>query len=406
MLDVLASADLCVKCGLCLPHCPTYTLSQDENASPRGRIALIQAWAAGRLALSPTLLQHLDTCLLCRSCERVCPAAVPYGALLDSFRSQTRQQRKRHLRVEIVKKLAGQRRIRQIAQTVSRVYQTSGVQKISRTMKLPQGLRLQSLERLLPSGKSANQPLAAFYPASAEQLGSVALFVGCLGEWLEPATLAAAIRVLTAVGYAVHVPPKQTCCGALACHDGDTAVAQTLLAQNTAVFNALAVDAVISVASGCGGHLHENLPTHFANKLLDINVFLAQSPNFAKLKFKPRPDPVWLHTPCSLRNQLRAEHSVPKLLRQIPELTVLPLPDTLRCCGAAGSYALTQPVWAEALLQTLITSLPSGQTGTLLTTNIGCALHIQAGLSVRGDAWTVKHPVTLLAECLADNVSG
>ena len=73
----LADADKCVKCALCLPHCPTYRVSKDEGESPRGRIALMQGLATGKLELTPRVEAHLDQCLACRACEAVCPAEVP-----------------------------------------------------------------------------------------------------------------------------------------------------------------------------------------------------------------------------------------------------------------------------------------------------------------------------------------
>src|SRR3546814_20824056 len=69
----LAKADLCVKCGLCLPHCPTYQETRNEADSPRGRIMLMQGLASGMIGHSDSLQSHLDGCLSCRSCERVCP---------------------------------------------------------------------------------------------------------------------------------------------------------------------------------------------------------------------------------------------------------------------------------------------------------------------------------------------
>ena len=93
MNNLLADADLCVKCGLCLPHCPTYNKTQNENESPRGRIALIQAWAGGHLGTSKKLVEHIDNCLLCRSCEQACPAVVPYGRLINDFREQIKSER-------------------------------------------------------------------------------------------------------------------------------------------------------------------------------------------------------------------------------------------------------------------------------------------------------------------------
>src|SRR5579859_3655762 len=82
----LADADKCVKCALCLPHCPTYRVTLDEGESPRGRIALMQGLATGALDATPRLAAHLDHCLACRACEAVCPAEVPYGRLIDSAR--------------------------------------------------------------------------------------------------------------------------------------------------------------------------------------------------------------------------------------------------------------------------------------------------------------------------------
>src|SRR5690349_23402530 len=82
----LADADKCVKCALCLPHCPTYRVTRDEGESPRGRIALMQGLATGALKPTPRLAAHLDHCLSCRACEAVCPAEVPYGRLIDAAR--------------------------------------------------------------------------------------------------------------------------------------------------------------------------------------------------------------------------------------------------------------------------------------------------------------------------------
>src|SRR5215475_8968771 len=88
----LADADKCVKCALCLPHCPTYRVSKDEGESPRGRIALMQGMATGALELTPALSRHLDQCLACRACEAVCPAEVPYGKLIDAGRAELRRR--------------------------------------------------------------------------------------------------------------------------------------------------------------------------------------------------------------------------------------------------------------------------------------------------------------------------
>src|SRR6056297_3173018 len=84
---ILGDAERCVKCALCLPHCPTYGLTREEGDSPRGRIALIQAIAERSLEPGAGARNHLEGCLTCRACEAVCPAGVPYGRLIDDARA-------------------------------------------------------------------------------------------------------------------------------------------------------------------------------------------------------------------------------------------------------------------------------------------------------------------------------
>ncbi|HEY9144433.1 MAG TPA: 4Fe-4S dicluster domain-containing protein, partial [Arenimonas sp.] len=84
---LLALADQCVQCGLCLPHCPTYQLDRSEAESPRGRIAYVRALASGQIAPGPVGDTHLDHCLGCRRCEAACPAGVRYGELLVGARA-------------------------------------------------------------------------------------------------------------------------------------------------------------------------------------------------------------------------------------------------------------------------------------------------------------------------------
>ncbi|MDD2723580.1 MAG: (Fe-S)-binding protein [Methylovulum sp.] len=396
MNDLLKDADLCVKCGLCLPHCPTYTHTQNENESPRGRIALIQAWAGQKLASSEKLVEHIDNCLLCRSCERVCPAVVPYSRLIDNFRNQIQTGRKSSVRVSLIKKVAHNQNARRLLQKSLRFYQTSHLQSSARWLKLPQLLGFQPIERLLPETK---QPavLANFYPASGEKHGNVGLFVGCMGAWLDQKTIHAAIQVLTTVGCDVYLPKQQTCCGALALHDGDQTIAAQLAEDNVRSFGGLELDAIISIASGCGSQLREYSNSGFAGKVMDISQFLSQFASDLSKRLKPLPKTVCVHTPCSLKNVLRSEQSVFKLLGQIPGLTLAPLPETVQCCGSAGSYMLDHPKMAQTLLNDVLESVLQKQPDILVSSNMGCALHIAAGLRERGIKLDVVHPVVLVA---------
>ncbi|HEY5258115.1 MAG TPA: 4Fe-4S dicluster domain-containing protein, partial [Candidatus Baltobacteraceae bacterium] len=81
--------DQCVRCGLCLPTCPTYLETMTETSSPRGRISLIKSVSEGRLdLLSPGFVHQMSECLDCRACQAVCPSGVDYGALIENARAQ------------------------------------------------------------------------------------------------------------------------------------------------------------------------------------------------------------------------------------------------------------------------------------------------------------------------------
>ncbi len=416
MNNLLADADICVKCGLCLPHCPTYNKTQNENESPRGRIALIQAWAGGHLEASKKLVEHIDNCLLCRSCERVCPAVVPYGRLINDFRAQIRAKRSFTLAVSLLKRVSHNKTAIRLAQSGLRIYQVTLLQKTARMLRLPGLFRLDKIDRLLPDYHKPT-PLAPYYPATARDGGSVAidrepmrpttevkgcvgLFIGCMGALLDYETVNAAIKVLTAAGFNVAIPEQQTCCGALDLHDGDNETYEQLAAINCSAFADKNLDAIVTIASGCGSQLQEYRQADFAGKVVDISQFLIKAGCDLSDQLLPLATPVSLHTPCSLKNVMREEQGALKLLQQIPGIKITPLPAEIQCCGSAGSYMLDHPQMAQALLSDLLVVALEQQPGYLVSSNIGCALHISAGLRERGVALEVLHPVVLIARQL------
>ncbi len=399
MNNLLADADLCVKCGLCLPHCPTYNKTQNENESPRGRIALIQAWAGKHLETSKKLVEHIDNCLLCRSCERVCPAVVPYGRLINDFREQIKGERDTTLSVSLLKRVSHNKTAGRLAQSGLKFYQTTALQKTARFLRLPELLRLDKIDRLLPDYHDST-PLAPHYPATAEARGNVGLFIGCMGSLLDHETVNAAIKVLTAAGFNVSIPEQQTCCGALDLHDGDNETSGQLAATNCGAFADKNLDAIVTIASGCGSQMQEYQQAEFAGKVVDISQFLIKSGCDLSEQLQPLAASVCLHTPCSLKNVMREEQGAVKLLQQIPELKMTPLPASIQCCGSAGSYMLDHPQMAQALLSDLLGVALKDQPEYLVSSNIGCALHISAGLRERGIALEVLHPITLIARQL------
>lgn len=368
--SLLAETGRCVACGLCLPHCPTYRKTQSEADSPRGRILLTQAVRQGVLPMNEKYIAHIDLCLTCRSCESACPNQVPYGRVVDEARAMISQKRPLSLR----QRLAGH--------VVSHPvwWRIGGM-----SLRLANRLGLHKLIPAIPA-VSRQYRWKTRYDA-ADVIGDVSLFLGCATSTLDAETLAAAIFVLNRLGYTVHIPPAQTCCGGLHRQAGDKAGAEALEQRNLATFGDMPV---LAVASGCGARLIETMP----ERVQDISAFLAGAAGWDGVDIQPLAATIAVHDACTLRNGLKAEKHPYTLLKRIPGATVKPLPGNAQCCGGAGSYMLTQPEMANRLRDDKISACQVVKPAYLATSNIGCALHLANGL---GDAVRVVHPVWIVA---------
>jgi glycolate oxidase iron-sulfur subunit len=402
---LLSLADRCVKCALCLPHCPTYRQSGDESEGPRGRIALIQGLALRALEPTAQLQGHLDRCLGCRACEAMCPAQVQFGELMDLAREELTSAAKPASRLQRLGfRIVRRRALRRGVAWVIYLYRRTGLQRLTRRSGV---LRLLGLARL--EGYVARTPrpqaLRPHYPAQGARRGRVALFTGCLGESFEQGTLGAAIEVLTRLRFEVVIPPAQSCCGALFLHAGEKARAQQLAARNLAAFAGADIDAILYTASGCGAQLGEyerltnDATSAFVGRLRELSAFLAEL-DWEGLPIEPLAARAAVHDPCSLRNVCGGVEAPYRLLARIPRLAVEPLAGNHSCCGAAGTYMLSEPAMADALRAPKLLAAEAAAPDFLLTSNIGCALHLAAGLRERNPALEVLHPVALLARQL------
>ena len=392
-------------CGMCSQHCPTYRLTGDENESPRGRIALISALNSGQLPADARVQSHLEHCTGCRACEAYCPSEVKFGAIIHEAKTL----------LPAAQPASAPKLSPQTGRWLRR-YQRWGLQKVVRASGVLKLLGLAQKEGLLP--KMTDTPdWQPYYPAtSTEHRGDVALFTGCIANVFDREALDASRRLLNALGYGVHVPATQGCCGAMALHSGQQDEAVALAQQNLDAFAGLEVQAIVHTASGCTAQLSEyhllprladkDIPAAqtFSARVKDISQFLTEIQWPDHLQATPLSTAVALHTPCSLKNVLHQGDAARRLLQRIPKLEVAALPATTRCCGGAGQYMLEQSDFAQQLRALTLNALDALATqqeiDTLVTSNLGCALHLAAGLRERGQPVAVTHPVVLLARQL------
>ncbi len=397
----LADADLCVKCGLCLPHCPTYQQTQHEADSPRGRIALMQGLSTQLIPASDSVARHLDGCLSCRACETVCPAKVPYGRLIDSGRALLHKENPRsNTAIRLISFWLTRNTARKFAATFLWLYQRSGLQNVLRRSHLLGKGRVARLDSLLPR-ISLPLPLKN---TSSRTHADVSLFTGCTGELADRQTLQDALQVFARLGIKADVPDRQGCCGALHQHNGFPAEAAKLAQDNLQAFSG--TTPIISSASGCGATLMEypellgTSGAAFSKRVQDLSTFLlSQWPD--GLALNPLKARVAIHTPCTMKNVVKGDDAVLALIGKIPGVEIVALDSKDRCCGAAGSYFITQAAMADQLLEEKLDRTRTLAPDIILSSNIGCSMHMAAGLRRAGIKVELLHPVSLLARQLA-----
>jgi len=401
----------CVHCGLCTASCPTYIETCDENDSPRGRIYLMRAVADGRLEMGPGVREHLELCLDCRACESACPSGVQYGKMIEPFKialqkSATGREKSSLLQRLILHHLFPYPGRVKVALAPARLLQRMGLldwaERIGLTRLLPPTLR--RMQAMLPKLSRSGGRLPEVLPPIGPKRARVALFLGCVADAMFPETNAATVRVLQENGCEVVIPPRQVCCGAIHYHSGVEGPALLLARQNVAAFLAAGVDAIIVNAAGCGAMLKDYahiLPadihddaTRFVAKVKDISEFLV-----ALGPIPPRnaiPLKVAYHDACHLCHGQQIRSQPRALLSMIPGLELVPLEESEICCGAAGTYNLSQPEMSERLGRRKMDHIEATGARMVVTGNVGCILQIARKVKERNSQIKVAHPIDLL----------
>jgi len=407
----------CVHCGLCTSACPTYVELGDENDSPRGRIHLMRAVTDGRLEMNDKVARHLDLCLDCRACETACPSGVQYGRLIEPFRVAMKEQSQQQPSLAT----GGSRGwfekyiLFGLFPYASRTAAALMPARIAQTLRLDKALLASGLWRLLPSelgrmftllpplGKTL-PPLPIRLEAKGTRRATVGLFTGCVADAMFRKTHWATARVLQENGCDVVIPSGQVCCGAIHYHAGSNGPAREFADTNAAIFNDDRIDAVIVNVAGCGSMLKDyphhwsgegqQARTQLASKVKDVHEFLDEI-GIVPPQGEINTTAVY-HDACHLAHAQQITDAPRNLLHQIPGLQLRALAEPGICCGAAGSYNITEPDMADRLAARKFDNIQATGAQIGITANAGCLLQIGRESRMRGQPLPLFHPMDLL----------
>ena len=360
--------EACVHCGFCLATCPTYQLIGDELDSPRGRIYLIKS-ALENNQFSTSSLKHLDRCLTCRSCETTCPSGVEYGQLLEIGREFMESKRTK-------------------LQTIYRFF----VRKLLLTPFL-----FKSVGYFVRHSSIATKSIK---PQNTES--TVLLLGGCVQPTLAPNINHSIKNILAKLSVEVIESPQKECCGAIEQHMAASKNALNRVKRNIDSWNAQlnsGVSAIISSASGCGvmvkdyPALFEKTDPYYekakfvSSKTQDIAEYLANK-DLTGLRLTE--SNISYHEPCTLQHGQKLGGLVESILTQFGYEKKL-IKDSHICCGSAGTYSIFEAEISNQLKENKLQNLKESNPEMIVTSNIGCLMHLQKGSSI-----PVKHWVELL----------
>jgi glycolate oxidase iron-sulfur subunit len=413
----------CIRCGRCLPVCPTYQQTQLEMFSPRGRLSLLRAVEDGQLDLTAGVEEHLYHCLDCRACNTVCPPGVRIGELIVHGRVAIEEK---HPRPWLMKFM-----LQSVLIGAERAEIISGPLRLLQALKLDRfgawllggipgiGKKMRELVELAPRmGKPIRGELKLVTPAKGEKRHRVAFFLGCMMNVAMPDTSRATVRLLTRLGCEVVTPQGQACCGAPQDDQAMRPLSRDFARRNIALFEKYLddVEAVVTDCAGCSGSLREYAEwlhddpkwaaraKKFSAKVRDVTEY-ADSIWPAELSTRyPRQVRTTYHDPCHLSNVQGVRKQPRNLLKRVEGLELRELADSfpVRCCGSAGIYNITHTPMALALLDRKMGDINATGAELVVSANPGCLMQLEWGVKRSGKKMQVKHLVQVLDESIRD----
>lgn len=402
----------CMRCGMCLPHCPTYRETFLETASPRGRVALIRKVQEGELDQSERLLEYLALCLDCQACASACPCGVNAGELVAEFTCERKEGEGLNFMEDLIlRKLVPHPDRLETSMVPLRLYQRSGLQKMVRTLGLLKMFpkQLERMEGLLPTlpDRPLRQDILEVTPAVGPERGTIGFFLGCVMSLIFSAASRATIQLLTALGYRVITPRNQVCCGAPNMLGGDLAGLQEAARTNVEVFAGYEVDFIVTDCGGCGAELKKyahhgerEAAAEFSAKVRDISEVLALHADELALLLQPLPLKVTYHDPCHIAHCQGIRKEPRALLKLVPGLEYTELEMADACCGSAGTYNIAKPEMSDRILQRKLATIAASGAEVLVTSNPGCLLQLKKGLAEHLPGVRILHLTELLVRSL------
>ena len=373
----------CVRCGSCKAFCPTYHEGLTEAMGARGRLVLLWGLHTGELKPSKILQDHIFSCILCGACTETCPSGVDVPeAIYHSRRLLRRSDRERRY-LRLFTKLSFKQP--ELSFRLLRMGQHILLPYLIKKGILPFPLEIPEVN--LKKGHQV-------YGASNKR-GRVALFTGCMINFLFPSLGWSLIHVLRALDYEVILPAGEVCCGTPLRTIGLEEEAKELARKNLEIFNRLKVEAVLSLCPTCTLALKREYPKLIGGgieKAMDISSFLLDKIDVPPARIHQLSLSALYHDPCHLKYGLGIKKEPREIMKKIG--IDVSKTEGERCCGFGGIFSLSNKDLSQGILEKCISEYAETEAEAIVTSCPGCLLQLRRGIYNK----PVFHLIEIIAE--------
>lgn len=385
----------CIDCGLCLPVCPTFGVTGDESASPRGRIAAMRAVDRRLVEVDERFAEVMGLCLQCRACEVACPSLVQFGRLMEGARAEVAAQLP-DWRTVATRTVFG-RAIASRSVVVLLSWVVGAVQRMHLASVLPGSAAKAAALRTIPLPVPTTT--GHEWLPEGEPIGTVGFLAGCVMDQWYSDVHTAVIEVLRTAGYRVVAPKNQTCCGALAAHEGAAYDAAKMAARNIEAFAGF--DLVVVDSAGCSAHMKgyghwTDAGDDLASRIIDANELVAMLLDAELLPHIEGETPIAVQDPCHLRHA-QGIVDEPRDILRAAGYSPVETDVASTCCGAAGAYQFDHPEMSAILGIAKSAQVRATGLNLVASANPGCEMQLKVYLD-RGAV--VAHPIELYWDAL------
>ncbi len=407
----------CMKCGFCTFWCPIYQEEKVESSVARGKNMMVRALLAGELDYTREYADRLNKCTLCKTCTVNCPAKANIPNIIIAARADMVKSKGLKFPYNIIyQRLLPHRMLFGLVVRFASWFQGIFMPKTKGTIRhlsmfLSAMGKGRSIPQIAPRFLRQIVPVVNKPPDGIKTKMTAGYFTGCMTDFVLPDLGKHIIDFLTRNGVEVIVPREQGCCGApVFLGAGDFETGRKMADSNVKAFESL--DYVISDCASCTSSLkdyhrfladnpeREEAYNRFTNKVLDISQFLVDVLKLPTSAYKPSAEAkgkkVTWHDPCHLSRHLGITSQPRQIIRTIPDVEYVEMPDADRCCGMAGTFSLYYYDLSKQIADRKVEAIKSTGADIVVTCCPGCEIQLIDGLLRNRVPVKVMHIMELL----------